>query len=111
MARPILHVLQEHTHLSYLYPGVDLGGGVEADAPPPSEIRPHADPKGSPFELFWDIHFWLTDPKFFKDAFGANIYLFPITSRIISELLSFLKLIVNAKLLGIPFLFHESERR
>ena len=33
--------------------------------PPPSGIRPPADPKGTPFVLFWDIHFWMTDLKLF----------------------------------------------
>ena len=49
--------------------------GGEADAPPPSGIPPPADPKGPPFELFSDIHFWLTELKIFsKGAFGANLY-------------------------------------
>ena len=33
--------------------------------PLPSEIRPPVDPKGPPFVLFWDIHFWLTYPQIF----------------------------------------------
>ena len=31
-------------------------------------------PKGSPFVLFWDIHFWLTDLKLFLTAPLAPIY-------------------------------------
>ena len=31
-------------------------------------IRPTADPKGPPFVLFWDIHFWLTDKNVSKGA-------------------------------------------
>ena len=31
-------------------------------------------PNGSPFELYWDIHFWLTDPKIFLMAPLAPIY-------------------------------------
>ena len=44
----------------------DLGGrwGVR----PLSGIRPPADPKGPPFALFSDIHFWLTDLKIFLMA-------------------------------------------
>ena len=48
----------------------------DADKPPPlppSGIRPPADPKGPPFELFWDIHFWQTDPKIFLKAPSAPI--------------------------------------
>ena len=36
--------------------GADLGG--RWTPPPPSGIRPPADPKGPPFVLFWDIHIW-----------------------------------------------------
>ena len=32
--------------------GADLGGGVGADAPSPSGIRPPADPKGPHFGTF-----------------------------------------------------------
>ena len=49
-----------------LYPG--------ADAPPPSGIRPPADPKGPPFDTFSEIHFWPTDPKIFLKAPLAPIY-------------------------------------
>ena len=49
------------------------GGG--GGRPPPWGIPPPADPKGPPFVLFSDIHFWLTDLKIFsKGAFGANLY-------------------------------------
>ena len=40
----------------------------------PSGIRPPADQKGPLFKLFWDIHFWLTDPKIFLKAPLASIY-------------------------------------
>ena len=30
---------------------------------PPLRVLPPADPKGPPFVLFWDIHFWLTELK------------------------------------------------
>ena len=45
-----------------------------ADAPPPSGIRPPADPKGTPFDTFSEIHFWRTDPKIFLKAPSAPIY-------------------------------------
>ena len=46
-----------------------------ADAPPPpSGIRPPADPKGPPFDTFSEIHFWPTDPKIFLKAPSAPIY-------------------------------------
>ena len=45
-----------------------------ADAPPPSGIRPSADPKGPPFDTFSEIHFWPTDPKIFLKAPSAPIY-------------------------------------
>ena len=49
--------------------------GKEADAPPPpSGIRPPADPKGPPFDTFSEIHFWPTDPKIFLKAHLAPIY-------------------------------------
>ena len=53
-----------------LQPPADLGeggGGGGADAYS-SGIRPPADPKGPAFALFWDIQFWLTDPKKFLRA-------------------------------------------
>ena len=55
-----------------LFAGADLGGGGAgggADAsPPPSGIRPPADPKGPPFDTFSEIHFCPTDPKIFLKA-------------------------------------------
>ena len=42
------------------------GGGVRP--PPLSGIRPPADPKGPPFDTFWEIHFWPTDSKIFLKA-------------------------------------------
>ena len=60
---------------TYLQPGADLGGGGRgADAPPPSGIRPPADPKGTPFDTFSEIRFWPTDPKIFLKAPSAPIY-------------------------------------
>ena len=50
------------------------GGAGWADAPPPSGIRPPADPKGPPFDTFSEIHFWRTDPKIFLKAPLAPIY-------------------------------------
>ena len=50
------------------------GAGFVWTLPPPSKIRPPADPKGPPFVLFWDIHFWLTDPKTFLKAPLAPSY-------------------------------------
>ena len=47
------------------------GGGR---TPPPSGIRPPADPKGPPFDTFSEIHFWPTDPKIFLKAPLAPIY-------------------------------------
>ena len=47
------------------------GGGGR---PPPSGIRPPADPKGPPFDTFSEIHFWRTDPKIFLKAPLAPIY-------------------------------------
>ena len=55
----------------YNWSGADLGGGV--DAPPPSGVRPPADPKGPPFDTFSEIHFWPTD-KIFLKAPWAPIY-------------------------------------
>ena len=52
----------------------DLGGGRWDASSTPSAIRPPADPKGPPFVLFWDIHFWLTDLKIFVKAPSAPIY-------------------------------------
>ena len=39
-------------------------GGADAytPPPPPSGIRPPANPKGPPFDTFLEIHFWPTDP-------------------------------------------------
>ena len=51
--------------------GADLGGGAP---PPPSGIRPPADPKGPPFDTFSEIRFWPTDPKIFLKAPSAPIY-------------------------------------
>ena len=48
--------------------------GEGADTPPPSGIRPLSDPKGPPFVLFWDIHFWLTNLKIFLKSPLAPIY-------------------------------------
>ena len=42
--------------------------------PPPSGIRPPADPKGPPFDTFSEIHFWPTDPKIFLKAPLAPIH-------------------------------------
>ena len=50
------------------------GGRGGADAPPPSGIRPPADPKGPPFDTFSEIHFWPTDSKIFLKAPLAPIY-------------------------------------
>ena len=54
--------------------GADLGGGGGGRIPPPSGIRPPADPKGPPFDTFSEIHFWPTDPKIFLEAPLAPIY-------------------------------------
>ena len=56
-----------------LHTGADLGGGGRSP-PPPSGIRPPADPKGPPFDTFSDIQFWPTDPKIFLKAPWAPIY-------------------------------------
>ena len=56
---------------------LEVGGGEGADAtsPPPLRgIRPPADPKGPPFDIFLEIHFWPTDPKTFPKAVSAPIY-------------------------------------
>ena len=40
-----------------------------------SGIRPPPDPKGPPFELFWDIPFLADRPNnFSKGAYGGNVY-------------------------------------
>ena len=54
--------------------GADLGGKGDDDAFSPQGFDPPADPKSPPFVLFWDIHFWLTDPKIFLKAPLATIY-------------------------------------
>ena len=54
--------------------GADLGGGRGDGRPPPSGIRPPADPKGPPFDTFSEIPFWPTDPKIFLKAPSAPIY-------------------------------------
>ena len=54
-----------------LFTGADLGGRTP---PPLSGIRPPADPKGPPFDTFWEIHFWPNDPKIFLKAPTAPIY-------------------------------------
>ena len=57
--------------------GADLGGGGGVGRPlppPPSGIRPPADPKGPPFDTFSEIHFRPTDPKIFVKAPLAPIY-------------------------------------
>ena len=56
------------------YTGADLGGRGGGRPPPPSGIRPPADPKGPPFDTFSEIHFWRTDPKIFLKAPLAPIY-------------------------------------
>ena len=45
----------------------ELGGGGVADAPSSRSHSslPPADPKGLPFEIFWDIHLFYWDPKIF----------------------------------------------
>ena len=48
--------------------------GAGGGRPPPSGIRPPADPKGPPFDTFSEIHFWPTDPKIFLKAPLAPIY-------------------------------------
>ena len=52
--------------------GADLGRAGRT--PPPSGIRPPADPKDLPFDTFSEIHFWPTDPKIFLKAPLAPIY-------------------------------------
>ena len=49
-------------------------GGLGWTPPPPSGIRPPADPKGPPFDTFSEIRFWPTDPKIFLKAPLAPIY-------------------------------------
>ena len=44
--------------------GFKVGGGGGGRSL--SEIRTPADPKGPPFVLFWDIHFWLTLKIFWR---------------------------------------------
>ena len=46
----------------HLGPPANLEGDTDALF---SGILPPADPNGHPFVIFWDIHFWLTDPKNF----------------------------------------------
>ena len=46
--------------------GADLGGAWGGADAPFSGIRPPADPKGPPFDIFSEIHFWPTDPKIFQ---------------------------------------------
>ena len=59
--------------MKYQGSGADLGGGG-GRFPPPSGIRPPADPKGTPFDTFSEIHFWPTDPRIFLKAPLAPIY-------------------------------------
>ena len=49
---------------AYLLSGADLGRGGEA-SPPPSGIRPPADPKGPPFDTFKKYSFGWPTLKFF----------------------------------------------
>ena len=49
------------------------GGGAGVGRPPLRDSTP-CGPKRSPFELFFDIHFWLTDPKIFLKATLAPLY-------------------------------------
>ena len=68
---------QSTTNTLIIRPGTDLGGGMGGrggglflflrDSTP-------CRPKVSPFELFSDIQFWLTDPKIFLKALLAPIY-------------------------------------
>ena len=62
------HFFEVPNWSSYLKPGADLGGEGRAP-PPPSGIRPPADPKGPPFNTFSEIHFWPTDPKLFPSIY------------------------------------------
>ena len=45
-----------------------MGGGAGIGRSFSLGIRPPAEPKGPPFILFWDIHFWLIDLKIFLKA-------------------------------------------
>ena len=47
---------------------------IEAEAPISLRNSTPCRPKGSPFVLFWDIHFWLTDLKIFLTAPLAPIH-------------------------------------
>ena len=53
--------------------GADLRGGGGEGTPLPSGIQPPADPKGPPFVLFWDTHFWWRTLIFLKASL-APIY-------------------------------------
>ena len=51
----------------------NLRGGGRGLTPPPQGFDP-CRPKGSPFELFSDIQFWLKDLKLFLGAPLAPVY-------------------------------------
>ena len=67
-------LLQSKNNTLYRIRGGFRGGGRGGRTPPPSGIRPPADPKGTPFDTFSEIHFWRTDPKIFLKAPSAPIY-------------------------------------
>ena len=60
-----------HGHTKHVNWGADLGGDLGGGGLKDSTT---CRSKGSPFVLFWDIHFWLTDPKIFLKAPLAPIY-------------------------------------
>ena len=74
---PKLYYIRLLTQNFCIWPGADLGGGRGGRPffpPPPSGIRPPADPKGRPFDIFSEINFWPTDLKIFLKAPWAPIY-------------------------------------
>ena len=64
------------TICSSINPGADLGGEGAGGRTPPFPLRDSTPcrPKGSPFDTFYEIHFWPTDPKIFLKAPWAPIY-------------------------------------
>ena len=63
-----------YTKLPVISSGLREEGSEGLVGRPPSQWFDPLPTQRVPFELFWDIHFWLTDPRVFLNAPSVPIY-------------------------------------